>query len=71
MELRQYQIVLVTRSLKRPPTRVEVSHADRKGCIVLDKIRTVDKQLIVKILGSLNHKEAQKVKLVLKETYVD
>ena len=71
MELRQYQIVLVTRSLKRYTTRVEVSHDDRKGCIILDKIRTADRQRIVLILSSLIDKEVQKVKLVLKETYVD
>jgi len=37
----------------------------------LDKIRTADRQRIVLILSSLIDKEVQKVKLVLKETYVD
>jgi mRNA interferase MazF len=61
----------MTSSSKTYPTRVEIQHDKKKGWIVLDQIRTVDRQRIIKVLGNLNDKEATKVKGVLKETYVD
>ncbi len=61
----------MTSSSKAYPTRVEVYHNKTKGWIVLDQIRTVDRQRITKIFESLKEKEIQKVKEVLKETYVD
>lgn len=64
-------IAPMTSSSKRYPTRVEVKHAKTKGWIVLDQIRTVDRQRIVKITDTLVDKEIAKVKAVLKETYVD
>ncbi len=61
----------MTSSSKNYPTRVEVNHDKKKGWIVLDQIRTVDRQRIIKVLGNLTEKEIVKVKAVLKETYVD
>ena len=61
----------MTSSSKSYPTRVDVIHDQKKGSIVLDQIRTVDRQRIIKILGNLSDKEITKVKLVLKETFVD
>ena len=61
----------MTSSSKNYPTRVEVNHNKTKGWIVLDQIRTVDRQRIMKLFESLKEKEIQKVKEVLKETYVD
>lgn len=61
----------MTSSSKTYPTRVEIQHEKKKGWIVLDQIRTVDRQRIIKVLGNLNDKETTKVKGVLKETYVD
>jgi len=61
----------MTSSSKNYPTRVEVNHNKTKGWIVLDQIRTVDRQRIMKSFESLKEKEIQKVKEVLKETYVD
>lgn len=58
-------------SSKNYPTRVEVNHDKKKGWIVLDQIRTVDRQRIIKVLGKLTEKEIVKVKAVLKETYID
>lgn len=42
-----------------------------KGWIVLDQIRTIDKQRIIKELGRLTKPEINKLKAVLKETYID
>ena len=61
----------MTSSSKTYPTRVEIKHDKKKGWIVLDQIRTVDRQRIIKVLGNLTEKELQKVKDVLKETFVD
>jgi len=61
----------MTSSSKSYPTRVEINHDNRKGWIVLDQIRTVDRQRILKVLGKLSEKEMAKVKVILKETFVD
>jgi mRNA interferase MazF len=61
----------MTSSSKTYPTRIEIIHNKKNGWIVLDQIRTVDRQRIVKILGNLSERETAKVKNVLKETYVD
>jgi mRNA interferase MazF len=42
-----------------------------KGYVMIDQIRTVDKRRISKIFGELSEKEIQKVKSVIKETFVD
>jgi len=64
-------IAPMTSSSKSYPTRVEVNHNKTKGWIVLDQIRTIDRQRISKKLGSLTPKEIEKVKNILKETFVD
>ena len=61
----------MTSSSKNYPTRVSVNYDKKNGWIVLDQIRTIDKQRIAKILGKLSEKEIIKVKAVLKETFVD
>lgn len=58
-------------SSKSYPTRVEINHDKKKGWIVVDQIRTVDRQRIIKVLGNLTEKETAKIKVVLRETYVD
>ena len=64
-------IAPMTSISKTYPTRVEVKHNKTKGWIVLDQVRTVDRQRIVKVLDALTEKESLKVKAILKETYVD
>jgi len=61
----------MTSSSKKYPTRAEENHDKKKGWVVLDQIRTVDRQRIIKILGDLNEKEIAKVKAILKETFID
>ncbi len=61
----------MTSSSKTYPTRVEINHDSKNGWIVLDQIRTIDRQRIIKVLGNLSHNETSKVKEVLRETYVD
>jgi mRNA interferase MazF len=61
----------MTSSSKMYPTRIEVNHDNKKGWIVIDQIRTVDRKRIFKILGDLTEKEITNVKYVIKETFVD
>jgi len=61
----------MTSSSKNYPTRVEVDHDKKKGWVVIDQIRTVDRKRVIKILGDLTEKEITEIKSVLKETFVD
>lgn len=64
-------IAPMTSSSKPYPTRVEIKQSKTKGWIVLDQIRTVDRQRITKVFGSLTEKEVSKLKSVIFETYVE
>ena len=64
-------IAPMTSSSKRYPTRVEVNHNKTKGWIVLDQIRTIDRQRILKKLDKLTDKDIKKVKNIMKETFID
>ena len=64
-------LVPMTTNLKRYPTRVAVELDGKKGMIVIDQIRTVDKVRILKVLGKLNKSEIKICKDVIKETFVD
>ena len=64
-------IAPITSSSKSYPTRVEVNRTKIKGWIVIDQIRTLDRQRIIKVLDVLTQKEIQAIKSVIKETFVD
>jgi len=74
-EMNKYlQTVVVapmTSSSKSYPTRIEVNHNKTKGWVVIDQIRTIDRQRIIKVLGALVENEIKKTKAVIKETFVD
>lgn len=69
--LRTIIVAPMTTTLKKYPTRIEVKHDRKIGWIVIDQIRTIDKQRIIKILSRLSKPEIKEVKLVIKETLVD
>ena len=69
--LRTVVIAPMTTSSKKYPTRVKVKHDNKIGWIVLDQIRTIDRQRIIKVLGELQCSEIQELKSVFKETYID
>jgi mRNA interferase MazF len=69
--LRTVVIAPMTTSSKNYPTRVDIKHDNKIGWIVLDQIRTIDKQRILKELGKLSRPEIKEVKAILKETFVD
>ncbi len=61
----------MTTQSKNYPTRIEVIHDNKKGWIVLDQIRTIDKQRITALLGKLSSVEINNLKLIIKELLVD
>jgi mRNA interferase MazF len=69
--LRTIVIAPMTTSSKNYPTRIEIKHDNKIGWIVLDQIRTIDKQRILKELEKLSKPEIKEVKTILKETFVD
>ena len=69
--LRTVVIAPMTTSYKDYPTRVEIKHDNKISWIVLDQIRTIDKQRIIKELGKLSKPEIKEIKEVIKETFVD
>jgi mRNA interferase MazF len=64
-------IAPLTSQSKIYPTRIKVEHNNKTGWVVIDQIRTIDKQRIVKTLDHLTDKEISLVKQIIKETYVD
>ncbi len=71
MYLQTVIIAPMTSTSKPYPTRVEVRHNKTKGWVVLDQIRTIDRQRIIKTFEKLTEKEIEKIKAVLKETLID
>lgn len=69
--LRTVVIAPMTTSSKNYPSRVEIKHENRIGWVILDQIRTIDKQRIIRDLGKLSRPEIKEVKAVLRETFVD
>ena len=60
-------IVPMTTKSHDYPTRVGVTFQGKKGWVVLDQIRSVDRRRLVKRLGSLNEATAKKVRAVIRE----
>jgi mRNA interferase MazF len=64
-------IAPMTSASKTYPSRVRVNHKGKTGWIVLDQLRSIDRQRIIKAYEILTDKEIIKVKEVIKELYVD
>ncbi len=69
--LRTIIIAPMTSSSKNYPSRVEIKHKQKIGQILLDQIRTIDKQRIIRVLGKITKQNIKEIKLVLKEIFVD
>jgi mRNA interferase MazF len=59
----------MTTKSRKYPTRVTCKFKGKKGEIVLDQIRTVDKQRLVKKLGSIDSNSQHKTLSVLQEMF--
>lgn len=64
-------IAPMTTSSKNYPTRVRIKHDNKVGFVVLDQIRTIDKQRVIRVFEQLSKSEIRELKSVLKETYID
>ena len=53
------------------PTRVTCTFENKKGQIVLDQIRTVDRKRLVRNLGAINRQAQKKVLQVLQEVFAE
>jgi len=67
--IRTVIIAPMTSTIKNYPTRVTTTFQGKKGQIVLDQIRTVDKSRLIKNLGSISKAAEEKVLTVLKEIF--
>ena len=69
---RHIQTVIVapmTTGGKNYPTRIKCMFQRKKGQIVLDQIRTLDKKRLIKKLGNINSKTQIQVLAVLQEMF--
>lgn len=64
-------IAPITSTSKPYPTRIPMAKEKIKGWIVLDQIRTIDRSRITSTLEILTKSEIQRIKDVIKETFVD
>lgn len=62
-------IAPMTSTIKNYPTRVTTTFQGKKGQIVLDQIRTVDKSRLIKNLGSISSTAEEKVLNTLQEMF--
>lgn len=62
-------IAPMTSTLKNYPTRITTTFQGKKGQIVLDQIRTVDKSRLIKNLGTISSSAEEKVLNILKEMF--
>jgi len=65
--------IIASMSTKRHdlPSRVETSFDGKRGWILLDQIRTVDRARMLKRLGKIGPSTINEVKMALKEMLVD
>lgn len=59
----------MTSTIKSYPTRITITFQGKKGQIVLDQVRTVNKNRVIKKLGSISISAEGKVLSVLKEMF--
>ncbi len=64
-------IAPMTTKSHKYPTRVPVTLQNKKGWIVLDQIRTIDNQRLIKKIGSIDNKKITEVRAVIKEMLVE
>lgn len=69
--LRTIIVAPMTTTSRKYPTRIEIKHDGKIGWIVIDQIRTIDKQRIIKNFGRLSKPKIKELKSIIKETFVD
>jgi mRNA interferase MazF len=69
--LRTIIVAPMTTRSRAYPTRVKIRQKNESGWIVIDQLRTIDKQRIIKILGILSPAEIKRTKKIIMEMLVD
>ncbi|MEI7898441.1 MAG: type II toxin-antitoxin system PemK/MazF family toxin [bacterium] len=69
--LRTIIIAPITSKSRDYMTRVKIKLDGNDNWIAIDQIRTIDLTRVIKIIGELDTKDIKKVKLIIKETFVD
>ena len=69
--LRTIIVAPMTTTSRKYPTRIEIKHDGKIGWIVIDQIRTIDKQRIIKNFGRLSKPKIKELISIIKETFVD
>lgn len=69
--IRTIIIAPITSNQRIYPTRSEINGKFTKGVVMIDQIKTVDKQRVLKIFESISENEIQKIKEIIKATFVD
>ncbi|MDH5721049.1 MAG: type II toxin-antitoxin system PemK/MazF family toxin [Spirochaetia bacterium] len=64
-------IAPMTTKSRMYPTRISCKLLNKKGFIVLDQIRTIDKARFIKKLGRLEPAKVKQAKQIIKEMLVD
>jgi len=67
--IRTVIVAPMTSTIKNYPTRVTTTFQGKKGQIVLDQIRTVDKSRLIKKIGTISSVAEEKVFSVLQEMF--
>ncbi|PAU93188.1 transcriptional regulator [Aliifodinibius salipaludis] len=67
--IRTVIIAPMTSTVKNYPSRVTTTFQKKRGQIVLDQIRTVDKQRLIKKLGTISSSAQDKTLNVLQEMF--
>ena len=67
--IRTVIIAPMTTAGREYPTRISTSFKGKKGQIVLDQIRTVDKKRLVKVMGRIDETAASRVLEILAEMF--
>jgi mRNA interferase MazF len=63
-------IAPMTTKSHKYPTRLEINLQNKKGWIVLDQIRTIDKQRLIKKVGEIDENDVLKIKEIIMEMLV-
>lgn len=69
--LRTVIVAPMTTGSQPAPFRVPVTFAGKKGLILADQVRTLDKTRLVKELGSVSGKVLSEMLVVLQETFAE
>lgn len=68
--IRTIIIAPMTTKVRSYKSRVKISFDGKNGQVMLDQIRTIDKQRLITKLGALSKKEIQEVLSILQEMFV-